>query len=117
MKGENDTWWDLNECTDLSELANTVLQNIRAVIIPYFNKIETKQELNEVINSQPYHGISLYEKMIVLGELGDIQNAQTEYDRLKNELKWNPEFLGTVNDYAKKYGLKLYDVGPSPNEE
>src|SRR5688572_11930465 len=39
MKGENDTWWDVNENTKLSDLTYTVLRNVREVIIPYFKKI------------------------------------------------------------------------------
>ena len=64
MKGENDTWWNVNEGTSLTELTDTVLQNVRKVIIPYFNKIETKNDLKEVISSQPYSGTPFWKKMI-----------------------------------------------------
>ena len=66
MKGENDTWWDVDEGTNLSELVKVILQNMTEVIIPYFNKIETKKELKEVIRSQPYSSAPFWEKMIEL---------------------------------------------------
>ena len=45
------------------------------------------------------------EKLIVFGELGDKAKAKKEFQRLVNETKRNPAFLGTIKDYGKKYGL------------
>jgi hypothetical protein len=106
LRRENDTWWDINEKTDLEGLTSTLLTNLTEVILPHFNYMKTKNEIKELINKQTNSGVPPYEKMIALGELGDIENAQTEYDKLKHDSRHNQEWRTTYDNYAKKYKLK-----------
>jgi hypothetical protein len=105
LRNENDTWYDVKEDTDLEKLTETLLRDLNESILPHFNAMTSKDKLKDLVNRQTFSGIPPYEKMIALGELGDIKNAQIEYTKLKKELNWNIEFLGTVDNYAKKYGL------------
>ncbi len=106
LMNDLDTWWDVNEKTNLAELTSLQLSLLDKVILPHFDFMKTVDNVKDLVNRQPYSGVPPYEKMIALGELGDNQNAQVEYDKLKHEFRHNKDWLETVDKYAKKYGLK-----------
>jgi len=106
LMNDLDTWWDVNEKTNLEELTSRQLSLLDKVILPHFDFMQTIDNVKELVNRQPYSGIPPYEKMIALGELGDYKNAQVEYDKLKHEFRRDKEWLNTLDNYAKKYRLK-----------
>lgn len=101
-----DTWWDVNEKTNLDELTSLQLSLLEKVVLPHFDFMVTLDNVKELVNGQSYSGVPPYEKMIALGELSDNKNAQVEYDKLKHEFRHNKEWCDTVDKYAKRYGLK-----------
>jgi hypothetical protein len=106
LMNELDTWWDVNEKTNLDELTSLQLSLLDKVILPHFDFIKTLDNVKDLVNQQPYPGIPPTEKMVALGELGDNKNAQVEYDKLKHEFRYNKEWLDRADKYAKKYCLK-----------
>jgi hypothetical protein len=105
LMNDLDTWWDVNDKTNLDDLTSLQLSLLDKVILPHFNFMETVDNVKDLVNRQPYSGVPPYEKMIALGELEDNKNAQVEYDKLKHEFRRDKEWLGTLDKYAKKYGL------------
>lgn len=101
-----DTWWDVNDKTNLDELTSLQLSLLDKVILPHFNFMKTLDNVKDLVNRQPYPGIPPTEKMVALGELGDYKIAQVEYDKLKHEFRYNKEWLERTDKYAMKYGLK-----------
>jgi hypothetical protein len=103
LKNENDLWFDITEDTDEKELIDEMKNNLNQHILPYFGQVLSKDMLIDKLDNETTW-LAPLEKLIVFGELGDKEKTEKEFRRLVSETR-NPNFLGTVKDYGKKYGL------------
>lgn len=103
LRNENGLWYDITEDTDEDELIEQMRGNLTRYILPHFGQVLSKDMLIDVLDKQTTWLVPL-EKLIVFGELGDREKTKIEFQRLLSETT-NPNFLGTVEEYGKKYGV------------
>lgn len=103
LRYKKDTWYELNEQTDENSLIEEIQSNIHFFILPYFEKLNTKQKLLlEIENLIVSPSLS---KMIVFGELNQFEKANKEFHQLLSK-ESNQHFLEKVRNYANKYELE-----------
>ncbi len=103
LRNENDVWHDIVETTEENDLIDEMKANLSRYILPHFAQIATKQMLIEFLDRQTM-GATLLEKLIVFGELGDMERTRKEFHKLLND-SGNANYLGRIHEYGRKYGL------------
>jgi hypothetical protein len=104
LRNQHDTWYDITESTDELELIAEMRRNLTNFILPYFNRLNSTEKMLQELDKEDMMMTPLG-KLIVFGELKQFDKAKREYEKLLRE-KTNPHFLGTVKEYAQKYGLE-----------
>ncbi len=103
LRNENDLWYNITEDSDESQLIDEMKNNLSEHILPHFAQVLSKDMLVGFLDRQTTW-LQPLEKLIVFGELGEIEKTKKEFLRLVSETR-NPSFLGTVKEYGKKYGI------------
>ncbi|OKL40144.1 DUF4304 domain-containing protein [Pontibacter flavimaris] len=103
LRGQTDTWYDIDASTDESGLISEMRTNLEKYILPYFKKLNTKEALLDFLESEKLI-VAPLAKLIVYGESNQFDRAKAEYITILKEKK-NPHFLETVKEYGQKYGL------------
>lgn len=103
IRHQPDTWYDIEDNTDENKLIIEMKNNVEDFILPYFQQINNRKKLFNVLDSGELT-MSPLGKLIVYGELEQSDSAKKEYKKLLNE-KTNPHFLETVKEYGRKYKL------------
>jgi hypothetical protein len=103
LKGQHDTWYDIEEKTDENKLIIEMQLNLEKYILPYFDRTKTKEAFLNILDSEKLI-LAPLGKLIVYAELKQFDKAKNEYLTILKE-KTNPLFLETVKEYGKKYGL------------
>lgn len=103
LKGQHDTWYDIEEKTDENKLIIEMQLNLEKYILPYFDRTKTKEAFLNILDSEKLI-LAPLGKLIVYAELKQFDKAKKEYLTILKE-KTNPLFLETVKEYGKKYGL------------
>lgn len=70
--------------------------NLNTYILPYFDKLKTKDDLLKLIESEEFILVPLA-KLIVYGELKQFEKARTAYLTILKD-KTNPHFLERVKN-------------------
>ncbi|GAA4425347.1 hypothetical protein GCM10023188_06190 [Pontibacter saemangeumensis] len=104
LRNQNDTWYDIDDNTEESQLISEMRANLENFILPYFNQLNTKEALLDFLNSEKLI-VAPLAKLIVYGESKQLDRAKAEYTGTLSEIK-NPHFLETVREYGQKYGLE-----------
>lgn len=102
LKTQPDLWYDINQETEEMFLIEEMRRNLDKFILPHFDQVRSKDMLVDMLDKQTT--TSPLEKLIVFGELGHIEKATREFQRLLSEAR-NPHFQMTVEEYGRKYGL------------
>lgn len=104
LRNENDKWYDVTNDSNEDDLIKEMKENLVEYILPHFGQALSKDMLIDRLDQQTKWATPL-EKLIVFGELGDMEKAKREFEKLITNTIRNPGFLETVNEYGKKYGL------------
>jgi len=103
LANQLDTWYDIEEKTDEIALINEMRSNINLRILPFFEKIKTKESLLKFLDTEKLD-LAPFGKLIVYSELLQFERAKKEYENiLKNST--NTDFLLTLEEYGEKYGI------------
>jgi len=98
-----DIWYDVTNTTNSADLAKEQQYNLLNVILPYLNTINTNEDLLAVIDAGQQTQ-SPVGKLILLAELGKIDSAQIEFNRLLME-EPKPNLKRMIVETGKTYGL------------
>jgi hypothetical protein len=104
LRNENDKWFDITSDTDEEEMIQEMKINLNQFILPHFGRALTKEMLIDILDSDTTR-VARLEKLIVFGELGEKEKAKKEFELMLTEATRNPNFLVTLKEYGKKYGL------------
>jgi hypothetical protein len=104
LRNQLDTWYDINDRTDEQQLISEMQKNLTDFILPYFQRFNSTEKMLQELDTTQLT-LSPFGKLILYGELGQIDKAKREYKRLLNE-KTNPHFLISVKEYGIKYDLE-----------
>lgn len=104
LRNENDKWYDITSDTIEEEMIKEMKTNLNQYILPHFSRILSKNMLIDFLDSQTTRLVPL-EKLIVFGELGYKEKAIMEFQNIIANTTRNPDFLATIKEYGKKYGL------------
>lgn len=104
LRNQGDTWYDIVENTDEVSLISEMKENILMYILPYFNKVKTKESFICMIDSGELR-LSLFVKLIIYGELKYFDKAKMTYEEILSE-RIDPHFLHIVKEYGQKYRLE-----------
>ncbi|WP_448702357.1 DUF4304 domain-containing protein [Mucilaginibacter sp. AW1-3] len=99
-----DTWYDIGDDTDVDVLKQIQYHNLVNVILPYFNRINSTEDIIAEFGNERTNSHSTVAKLMILGELGLVKRAQEELVRLINKGYVNND---TVLEYCNKYKLKV----------
>jgi hypothetical protein len=103
LRKQNDIWFDINQHIDDDKLINDMRTNLEEYILPYFNSIQSKETLLLFLDTEQLI-LSPFDKLIVYGELKQIEKANKEYQKIL-EGENHPSYLETLNEYKFKYGF------------
>lgn len=103
LRNQHDTWYYVKENTDEIGLILEMQQNLTEFILPYFRRINNTEEMLKELEKDDVI-MSPLGKLIVYGELKQLEKAKYEYDCLLTQSKI-PHFIRVVKDWGKKYGL------------
>jgi hypothetical protein len=113
LRYKKDTWYEVDESSDLVNLVAEMHENIRQYILPWFAMCTSTQDFVTLLMKQSTRTDAAFGKLIVFGELKMYDDANSEFERLTDAASNNPHFQTTVKEYGQKYGL----IPPShPNE-
>ena len=104
LKKQHDTWYDVKEHTDEGKLILEMRLNIENYILPYFERINSKDAFVNALETEKLI-LAPLGRLIVYAELKQFDKAEKEYKIILAE-KTNPSFLEIVKEYAQKYGLE-----------
>jgi hypothetical protein len=104
LRNENDKWFDITSDTDEELMIQEMKTNLNQYILPHFAKVLSKEMLVDFLDSNATR-VAPLEKLIVFGELGDKEKAKREFEKIATDTTRSPNFLGTVKDFGRKYGL------------
>lgn len=104
LRKQQDTWYDIDEKTDVEKLIAEMGGNLHDFILPYFERAKTKQDFLLLMESGEL-GLSQLEKLIVYGENKMWDKAKEAYELLLEENR-KSAFLASVKEYGKKYGFE-----------
>ena len=104
LKYNTDKWFDIDLSTNIAELKSETTDNILNYIVPYFEKAKTKADVIQLLQDE---NISLdkFARLIILGEYNQIEKAQLEYDKLKQDKYTFTYMKSTLFEYRDKYKL------------
>ena len=104
LKYNTDKWFDIDLSTNIAELKSETTDNILNYIVPYFEKAKTKADVIQLLQDE---NISLdkFARLIILGEYNQIEKAQLEYDKLKQDKYTFTNMKSTLFEYRDKYKL------------
>jgi hypothetical protein len=103
LRNKGDLWYDVKENTDEAKVISEMKNNVLNYILPYFNRIRTKELFIDFIDNENLI-LAPLGKLIVYGELNQYEKAKDEYRKILNG-KSNPHFLETAKKYAQQYGI------------
>jgi hypothetical protein len=103
LRNQDDTWYDVDESTDESNLIVEMHSILKDYILPYLDRTKTKETFIELLDNEIID-LAPLGKLIAYGELKQFDKAKKEYDRFLEE-KTNLDFLKTVKEYGQKYGV------------
>ena len=103
LRNQHDTWYYIKERTDEQQLIDEMKKNLTNFILPYFDRVNGTEKMLQELNDTNMM-IAPLGKLIIYGELKQLDKAKREYEELLNN-KINPHFLMTVKEYGQKYGL------------
>jgi hypothetical protein len=104
LRNENDKWFDITPDTDEEEMILEMKRNLNKYILPHFQRVLSKDMLVDVLDSKKTR-VAPLEKLIIFGELGHKEKAKIEFEEIAADTTRNPNFLLTLKEYGKKYGL------------
>lgn len=102
LRNQHDTWYDIKERTDEYQLIAEMRKNLTEFILPYFDRLNSTEKMVQELDKADI--MTPLGKLIVYGELKQLDKAKREYKGLLNN-KTNPHFLMKVREYGQKYGL------------
>lgn len=104
LRGQGDTWYEVDVNTDEVDLVADMRENVEQYILPWFNGIQSTQDFITLIKQEKlvFYPIG---KLVVFGELKMFDDAKSEYLKLLGESKRNPEWTTMIRDYGHKYGI------------
>ncbi|MBC3795387.1 DUF4304 domain-containing protein [Spirosoma utsteinense] len=103
LRNQHDAWYDIKEQTDEQQLISEMKKNLTDYILPYFDRLNSTEKMLQELDKADMMMTPLG-KLIIYGELKQLDKAKREYEGLLNN-RINPQFLLTVKDYGQKYGL------------
>ncbi|WP_295653128.1 DUF4304 domain-containing protein [uncultured Mucilaginibacter sp.] len=101
LLGTKDTWYEISADSDIDELKAIQFYNLSRVILPYFDKINSN---DDILIELDKGRIAPTLKLFFLCVLNRFAEAQIEYNRLHNETT-NQTTLRYLIDLSKKYNL------------
>jgi hypothetical protein len=105
LKYNIDKWFDIDRNTNISELEKEMNDNVMNYILPYFERSKTKNDVIQLLQDKNVI-LEKFTKLIIFGEYQELDKAQAEYDKLKQD-KYNfNNFKSTLIEYKNKYNLK-----------
>ena len=104
LRNQDDTWYEVDESSDLVNLVAEMHENVRQYTLPWFAKCTSTQDFVTQLK-QRTHTDSAFGKLIVFGELKMYDEAKSEFELLIGAASNNPHFQTTINEYGRKYGL------------
>ncbi|HLD53318.1 MAG TPA: DUF4304 domain-containing protein [Sediminibacterium sp.] len=104
LKYNIDKWFDLDPSTDIAALKNETIDNILNHILPYFEKAKTKADIIQLLQDENTP-LDKFGRLIIFGEYNQLEKAQVEYDRLKQDKYTFANMKSTLFEYRDKYKL------------
>jgi len=104
LKYNIDKWFDIDTSTDLAALKTETIDNILNYIVPYFEKAKTKADVIQLLQDENTP-LDKFGRLIILGEYNQIEKAQAEYNRLKQDKYTFTNMKSTLFEYRDKYKL------------
>jgi hypothetical protein len=104
LKYNIDKWFELDSTTDIAALKNETIDNIVNYIIPYFEKAKTKADIMQLLQDENTP-LDKFGRLIIFGEYKELEKAQLEYDRLKQDKYTFGNMKSTLFEYRDKYKL------------
>lgn len=103
LKGEEDTWYEVDENSDESALAAQMSSNLNEYILPFLAGLDSVQKISLAMqNSQNL--AHAFTELIFFAEHGNFELAKERYERILQK-GVNPLFKTTLEFYRKKYTL------------
>jgi hypothetical protein len=84
-----DTWYDINEDTDIEETRFIQTYNLTSVLLPYFNNINSDEDILREIEKGNALALSTVAKLFMLGKLNRCEDFKLEYKQLLNRTTIN----------------------------
>ncbi|MFN8291205.1 MAG: DUF4304 domain-containing protein [Chitinophagaceae bacterium] len=104
LKYNTDKWFDIEMSTNIAELKSETIDNILNHIVPYFEKAKTKADVIQLLEDGNIP-LDKFARLIILGEYNQIEKAQLEYDKLKQDKYIFNNMKSTLFEYRDKYKL------------
>ena len=104
LKYNIDKWFDLEPNTDIVALKSETVDNILNHIVPYFEKSKTKADIIELLHDKDTP-LDNFGRLIIFAEYNQLEKAQIEYDRLKQDKYIFRNMKSTLFEYRDKYKL------------
>jgi hypothetical protein len=101
-----DIWYEINAETDIGALKTEQSRNLLTVILPYFESINSNEDILNELDKGTALTVAPITKLILLGELNMLEEAQFEYRKLLEETH-NSHFQSTIKEFGRKYHLHL----------
>ncbi len=101
---EGDSWFELNDDSNLTELHETMNTCLEKHILPFFNSIQSEQDIIDYLESHSNVFLLPISMLIVYSEFGLKDKAKTEFNRMYNP-ELSPGYSELVMRYGKKYNL------------
>ena len=101
LKYNIDKWFDLDPSTDIAALKNETIDNILNHILPYFEKAKTKAGIIQLLQDENTP-LDKFGRLIIFGEYNQLEKAQVEYDRLKQDKYTFANMKSTLFEYRDK---------------
>lgn len=105
LKHNTDSWFELDSSTNIADLKMELKDSILNFILPYFEKNRTKSDVAILLEDQSIH-LDKFVRLIVFAEYNQLDSAQSEYDKLKNDKYTFANMKSSLDEYRDKYKLK-----------
>jgi len=104
LKKQIDTWYDIDNNTNVDNLIMEMNDNINNYILPYFDTHNSKDGILFGLDNNTLKTERLG-KLITYGEYKKFDKAKIEFEKLNSEKGINPTFRLTIKEYGQKYRL------------
>ena len=104
-----DTWYEIKENTDIGEAKSIQDYNLNSVILPYFNSVNSNEDLLREINEGNALSLSPIAKLFMLGKLKRYGEFNFEYKQLLNRTTMN-SLEEAIKEIADRFNIEVGEL-------